>query len=216
MINRAAAAGPSTVPWWMDWRGECAAIVAGGPSVKRADVEKLRDRIHVVAIKVAVDICPWADAVYGCDSAWWASRQALPKFRGLKLTYDGVGPGLNKIQIDRSSDAMLTETPGLVGSGGNSGYQALNLVTQFGATGILLIGYDMRSTGNSPHWYGRNDWPGANNPIDDNYRRWSRAFEGSAQTLRDLGVDVVNASSNTALTCFRRAGIEETLGKWGL
>ena len=95
---------------------------------------------------------------------------------------------LRRIHIEREHDAILVKKPGEVGSGGNSGFQALNLAVQFGALGILLIGFDMKADGNSPHWYGRNDWVGCANPMEHNYQRWCRAFDTSAVRLAELGV----------------------------
>lgn len=222
MINVAARDGPATFPWWPDWRGECAAIIASGPSVKKDQVEALRDRINVMAIKVNVDLAPFADVVYGCDDHWWMHRQGLPKYKGVKLTYGTEAANrykdIYRIDIERKPgcDVILTEKPGRTGSGGNSGFQALNLAVQFGATGILLIGFDMRSDGNSPHWYKRNEWPGSSNPMEDNYSRWRKAFDGSVAILNELRVDVVNCSEYSSLRCYRKATVQDALKGWGL
>jgi hypothetical protein len=218
MINQAAQDGPSSIAWWQDWRGQYAAVIASGPSVKKEQVAQLRGRVRVLAIKRNVDLAPWADAVYGCDAHWWNSRQGLPEFKGLKLAYTSpllMRGEIKQIHIEREHDAILVKKPGEVGSGGNSGFQALNLAVQFGALGIMLIGFDMKPNGNSPHWYGRNDWPGCANPMEHNYQRWQRAFDSSAPMLAELGVDVVNCSTFSALKHFRRASIADTLIGWG-
>lgn len=89
----------------------------------------------------------------------------------------------------------------MVGSGGNSGFQALNLAVQFGARRILLVGFDMNDRG-GVHWYGRNSWPMANNPDHNNFRRWIAAFEGAAPLLKSMGIEVVNLSPHSAIQCF--------------
>lgn len=96
-----------------------------------------------------------------------------------------------------------------VGWGGNSGFQALNLAVNFGARRIILIGYDMQIA-NGVHWHGRHG-SGLNNPAESNVRAWRRHFGSIAGHLADLGVEVVNASRETALTCFPRARIEDAL-----
>lgn len=204
---------------WPDWRGECVAIVASGPSAKGAGVEKLRNRIHVIAIKENVNLCPWADVVYGCDAAWWNHRRGLPEFAGLKLTWGGDAahrapdyPGLEKIRIEVKVDRLLFGEVGLVGAGGNSGFQALNLATQFGATAILLLGFDLQGG----HWYGRNNWANANNPDASNFPRWRRAFEAAAPDLKKSGIDVVNASPSSTLNCFPKMSVDDALRRWGL
>lgn len=216
--NKAAELGPSQFPWWQDWRGECAAIVASGPSVKGMKLDVLRDRIHVIAIKENVNLLPWADVVYGCDAAWWLSRNGLPDFKGVRICHGPQASNkykfINKINIE-NVDKLLTDQPAVIGSGGNSGFQALNLAVQFGATSIILIGFDMH--GNSgTHWYGRNKWPGANNPQDSNYMRWLKGLNAIAPELKRRQIEVVNATPNSAVACFRMKGLDETLCDWGL
>lgn len=105
---------------------------------------------------------------------------------------------------------LIFEPKGTIGGGGNSGFQALNLAVQWGAAKVVLIGFDMTDRG-GVHWYGRNHWPMANNPDQSNFRRWIAAFERAAPLLRRLGVEVVNASRNSALACFPKMDLKDCL-----
>ena len=205
--------------WFPDWRGAAVAIVASGPSTKKAGVGALRGRIKTIAIKENVELCPWADVVYGCDAAWWRNANGLPKYSGLKVAYQDAltagYPDIRIIDIDRHSNAILTDEPGRLGSGGNSGFQALNLAVQFGVTRVLLVGFDMQRSGNLLHWYGHNNGPGRNNPGDDNFKRWRAALDGAAGTLADLGVEVADASESASVA-YRKVSIEGALAEWGL
>lgn len=211
--------GSRCFSWWRDWTGRAIAIVASGPSTKSAGVERLEARLPVIAIKENVDLCPWADIVYGCDAPWWKSRQGLPDYRGIKLAFDarlsGRFPDINLVRIEKETDRILVDEPGVIGSGGNSGFQALNIAVQLGASKIILVGFDMNDQ-NLGHWYGRNRGMGRSNPTEDNFRRWRAAFGAAAPDLKRMGVDVVNASPVTALTCFRRQTIAATLAEWGV
>lgn len=153
--------------------------------------------------------------VYGCDSAWWKFRNGLPEFAGLKVCYGGNGldgyKEIRRIAIDKRKDELLlSKNSGLTGSGGNSGFQALNLAVQWGAKRILLIGFDMSLSGGI-HWYGKNTWQNANNPNDSNFRRWIDAFEGAAALLKSLGVEVINCSPVSAIKSFPHRSIEDAL-----
>jgi hypothetical protein len=204
---------------WPDWNGKACAIIASGPSAKTANVGLLKGKLPVLAIKQNVELAPWADAVYGCDGPWWRQVRGLPKFAGLKLCYDTAACDefrLRKVEIpDKQSNRLLFGEIGIVGAAGNSGFQALNLAAQFGAARILLIGFDVHSRGGE-HWYGRNNWGFANNPTEDNYRRWRAAFDWAAGDLAELGIDVVNASWVSDIKNFRRSSVEQTLAAWGL
>ncbi|WLB14817.1 hypothetical protein QIH87_49760 (plasmid) [Bradyrhizobium elkanii] len=202
---------------WPDWNGRAVAIIASGPSAKKANVGLLRGLMPVIAIKKSVELAPWADVVYGCDHHWWRDVRGLMNFKGLKLAYDrhvcGDEYGIRKVEIpDIYCNKLLFGKVGTVGAAGNSGFQALNLAVQFGASRILLVGFDM----NGEHWYGRNGWAFASNPTEDNFRRWRAAFDGAASDLSELGIDVINASPGSSLKAFRKMSVEQALREWGL
>ncbi len=205
------------MPEWPKW--DAVAIIASGPSVKRADVEQLKGRIPVLAIKKNVELAPWADAVYGCDYPWWRSVRGLPDFNGLKMAYAVRACtefGLTRVLIpDVRSDAIVDGPVGSVGAGGASGFQALNLAVQFGAKRILLIGFDAQGR-SGLHWYGRNTANGMSNPTDSNFRRWRLAFDAVAPGLNERGVDVVNASTLSDVKGFRRMPVADALAEWGM
>jgi hypothetical protein len=165
-----------------------------------------------------VRLCPWADVVYGCDGPWWKARRGLPEYEGLKLAHDtsvcAAYPDVHKVEV-LTQDRVQLDEPGVVGSGGNSGFQALNLALQFGARRIMLIGFDMHA-GSGVHWYGRNAWRNANNPSSPNLMRWRDAFTSEAPQLRQLGIDIVNVSPDSSLRCFEFASLEATLERWNL
>lgn len=213
-MNRAFEEGLRKYDWWPDWRDECVAIVASGDSTKHAKVELTRDRIHVLAVKKNIEICPWAEVCYGCDEAWWKMNDGLPKYKGIKLSHASTlmarYPDIKRVNI-KEQDRMLIEEPLLIGSGGNSGFQAVNIVVQFGVTSIILVGFDLKGE----HWYGRNKFP-MNNPAESNFKRWLDGFNAAAPGLKKMGVEVVNASLDSRITCFPKMTLEETLQKWGL
>jgi hypothetical protein len=205
-------------PWFVDWTGEDCAIIASGPSTKRVDVAALRGKMRVIAIKENIELFPWADVLYGCDAAWWRNANGMPKFTGLKVSATPrVTMRFPDIQIigiaDPSGDKLVLTKPGIVGSGGNSGFQALNLAVQFGAKRILLVGFDM-SDHYGVHWYGRANGNGRSNPAEWNFRRWRAAFGFAAEQLKTVGVQVLNASELSVLTCFPKTTLEQALLEW--
>lgn len=205
--------------WWPDWRGEACAIVASGPSAKNAGVDLLRNRIRVVAINDSYRLCPWADVLYGCDATWWRVKDGVPEFQGLKITQDTAAvakyPDIHKVTLkDLKHDALVWDERGVIGAGGNSGFQAFNLVVQFGAVDIALVGFDMR-VDNGLHWHGRH-LPPLHNPDFQNVARWVRAFNGATESLLLRRVSVVNCSMESAVECFPKMKVEEVLKRWGL
>ncbi len=211
------AKGKGRFDWWPDWRGEAVAIIASGPSTKRVDINSLRNRVRVIAIKQSVDLCPWANVVYGCDWHWWAHRRGLPEFAGPRLVYDAGAaqsfPWLHRVDIDKAQDRILVDEPLRIGSGGNSTFQAVNIGVQFGARGVILIGFDATDR-SGVHWYGRNNWPSSHNPGPPNFRRWRAAMMMAAPSLTRMGVEVVNVSPLTECKAFPRRSLAEVLEEW--
>lgn len=138
----------------------------------------------------------------------------MPDFKGLKICYIGDNNNrpppyedIRRIGIRKNQDRLLFDESAVTGSGGNSGFQALNLAAQWGARRILLFGFDMNAESGA-HWYGRNQWVGANNPDETNFRRWRKAFEAAADQLKQMGIECLNCSPVSALSCFPKISIE--------
>lgn len=117
---------------------------------------------------------------------------------------------LNLVRLYNAEDSRIrTDEPGLLGSGGNSGFQAVNLAVQFGATKIVLVGFDYRID-LGIHWHGRYP-PGLNNPNQTSVARWRERLDSQAKRLADLGVTVLNASEDSALSAFPKVPLMEAL-----
>jgi hypothetical protein len=106
-------------------------------------------------------------------------------------------------------DKLLFSTPGVVGSGGNSGFQAFNLVAQFGVRRIILIGFDMRlDTG--VHFHGPHRQP-LHNPHAATVMRWRQGFDAAAPVLKARGIEVFNASPDSTLQAYPYATVDDVL-----
>lgn len=91
--------------------------------------------------------------------------------------------------------------------GNNSGHSAINLCYLLGAHTIYLLGYDMGDDNGKVHWHG--DHPAQLNNGQGLYDRWIEDMEPLARDLETEGVQVINCSRRTRLSCFPRATVEE-------
>lgn len=152
-------------------------------------------------------LAPWADWLYACDGAWWRVYHAavVAGFSGECWTQDEVAAkqyGLHWIR--GKSDPGLSRDPAVIHHGANGGYQAINLAYHFGASRIVLLGYDMGGT----HWFG--DHP-TSLPVKSSYDAFLREFPALARDLKSAGVEVVNCSRSTALEAFPKSTIDKVL-----
>lgn len=189
--------------------------LAGGPSLSVADVEYCRSRaahhrpFASIAVNNAYRLAPWADVLYAADRKWWTWHHGVPEFQGLKFALEpgaDVWPGVTVLK-DTGYDGLELEAGGLR-SGGNSGYQALGLAVHLGAARVLLFGYDMTL---GPH--GETHWhePHPDGGVRFNPERWVPNFQTLVAPLNALGVEVINCSRRTMLTCFPQQPIETAL-----
>ena len=151
---------------------------------------------------------------------WWQLHKGMKDWPGLRLSHDCRACqeyGINRTQVDNpSNDRLETERHARLGAGGNSGFQAINLAVQFGATKIMLIGIDCGVQGDisrSPHWHGRHPSP-LSNPLQSNFNRWKKAIDGIAGQLKSLGVDVVNCSPPSMLAAYPKMSVPEALERF--
>lgn len=193
---------------WPDWTGETVVIGASGPSQCREDLEAVRGRARVLVINETWRLAPWADALYGCDASWWHKRAPSAKdFRGLRIVGKGDFPGVISAHV-RAVSRMIWNGAA-IGGGGHSGFQAINLAAACGARRIVLTGYDLSVEGGT-HWHGDHG-AGLNNPYPALMARCARLLDEFADELAARGVEVINASRETALTAYPRMSIEDAL-----
>ncbi len=189
--------------------GGTVVCIGCGPSLMLADVEYCRGKATVIAVNDAYRLAPWADALMASDAEWWALNKGVPTFAGLKF---GFGKDAAKwgVQIMRNTgDLGLEMDPTGLKTGRNSGAAAVNLAVHFGASRILLLGYDMQAKDEKhSHWFGAHKRPlRGNSP----YYAFRQMFREMAKPLKKLGVTVINCSRETALEAFPRMALREAL-----
>lgn len=202
------AFGPVPVP--RQWPGETFVCLGSGPSLTQADVDACRGKARLIAIKDAVRMAPWADVLYGAGAdnpgrTWWHREGPGLTFAGLRYTLDPECRHWASV-LGMARSVGLSASPGALALGHHSGYQAMNLAVHLGASKIVLLGYDMQPTGGQDHFFGKHHH-GRTLP----FRLFVSSFPQIVEPLQALGVAVVNASRETALTLFPRQPIEEAL-----
>lgn len=222
-----ARRGEAPIDWFPDWSGQACVIVASGPSAKGVDLASARNRAKFLAVNNSWQLCPWADVLYACDYSWWKLNKGVPDFKGLKVSQHGTCkhnyPDIRIVSCIRSydgGDQIRTEHKGKIGWGRNGGFQALNLVVQFGCKRILLVGFDMRID-LGLHWHGKHPTmvkdkggklqKGLFNPHAEQVKRWRKAMDGAKATLDRLGVTVINCSPVSALTAYPKMKFEDAI-----
>lgn len=200
-----------------------AVILATGPSLRLADCRYARAHADIViAVNDAWRLCPEADILYAADCKWWAHHGEMVNrlFPGRKETLAlpiENGRPAGKLAAEKFGAKWLWSMPGagisidpaFVYDGGNSTYQAMQRAIHEGASRIVFLGLDMQKSGDGKrHFFGSH--PPAMD-LDSPYGTFIKNFEQGAKIVGAMGIDVINASRETALECFPRMGLEEAL-----
>lgn len=185
-------------------------IVGGGPTVKDINISDLDDQL-TIAINNSYKILPNATALYWCDASWIDKNLDQVNNHNCKLrfharpyslsknTYNLKGIGDSTI-LCRTSEYGLDLEPDNV-CGNNSGAHALNLAINMKAKNIVLLGYDMQIIERNTHWHKGHGY-GLRPEIYPN--NFIPSINSMAKKVKELGlnVNIINASTDSALTCF--------------
>lgn len=217
MMTSRSVSRPKIHPVPRTWPGQTFVCLASGPSMTQADADVVRGRARVIAINRTIELAPWAAVWYACDAKFWkwAHRGDIgPTIKGLTTTFAGpkyamtagslAYPGITL--LGKGPSQGLSLDPLKVCLGGNSGYQAINLAVLMGASRILLLGYDMGISAGRQHWH-------ADHPIRQRspYQTFLQAYPTLVKPLADAGVEIINCSRETRLSCFPRMTIDQAL-----
>jgi hypothetical protein len=164
---------------------------------------------------------PWADALYGCDSRWWNEHKGCMGFEGERWSThdDGKSTANNKTQVANDYGVNLVNgaqgvgfstDQGLIHYNDNSGFQALNLAILFGSRYIVLVGFDMRHVGGKSHFFGDHPKSLYQRP---EYQSFVNKFD---KATPPEGVQIINATPDSALTCYPMMGLEDALENYSL
>lgn len=186
-----------------------AICIASGPSLNRDDVDYCRDKARIYVVKEAALMAPWADVLYAADTDWWNDHpDRWRDFKGEKCTVSKAAADCHGLTyLEAKTQLKWSNQRGALATGGNSGFQALNLAVLDGAARVILLGYDY---GYDPgqqnkHWWD-DDHPRPSRI--SNYAEWNRRLASAAPLIP---VPVLNATRQSAITCFPIVNLRDVL-----
>ncbi len=204
--------------------GETAVCIASGPSLSDSDVEYAR--AMKAAGKCRIFVCnnnylkvPEADALFFCDQTFWLWHCLNPEFqafKGPKITLSmDIGQPDVKVMKTGMQDG-ISFLPDMLRTGGNSGYMQVNLAFLYGCKKVILLGYEMQTLKvkqedgtekEKVHWFG--DHPQATPGAF--FQTVVGHFETMLPDLQAHGLEVINCSVPSAITCFPKMALQDAL-----
>lgn len=187
-----------------EWLGEACFVLCGGPSLRaqRELVQQLPGPI--IAVKHAALLRPDADVLFWSgEHAETLAPPVLSVFRGQRIVVRGKGHHVFPLEAKRVGRTdrhyELCDDPTRV-SGYDTGTSAINLAYHFGATTIVLVGYDQTGPSGSP---------GMPQPSKATFDTHMLPLPLFAEDAKRKGIQIVNCSTISRVTCFERGNLED-------
>lgn len=187
-------------------------VIGTGPSLTQEQVD-LASRYRTFGANRAFEF--GVDVLHGCNYQFW--DHYWPQIRELpchkwttRPELDGKYPGLNYIE-ERWIPGLSVDKSYIAAHHG-TGPQLVNLAYHYGCEAILLIGWDMRHKGRR-HYFGEYPDPcyhiTRNLGPDGELTGLIREME----TIRpeDYGIEIVNCTPGSAMTCFPMGDLRDFL-----
>jgi len=198
------------------WADETAVILAGGPSLRGFDATVLyKPGWRVLAINDSWRIAPRCACLYFSDPAWFIDQlRRLPWDLTVTVNFSDVlykrmlvngsfrdefGDHPQVRQLKFTGQTGLEKDPAGLRHGSNSTYAAMNLAYHLGVKRIVLLGLDMRLVNGRSHWHDEPRPDGFAGVLKDSMLPM---FQHLVEPLNDAGVEVINATPDSALTCW--------------
>lgn len=192
---------------------DLAVVAASGNSLTEGQI-KLCEGRHLLVVNDAYRLAPHAEVLYACDPHWWGVHQErLKEFKGERWSSHqrhhndklvcAEKYGLKLVSSDDCEGFSME--PDLIHTGGNSGFQSINLAMIFlGFVGrVILIGFDMKG---DSHFFGKHPFT----LISKDASRFIPHFKRAAQ-IGYPGIEIINCTPGSALECFPTMRLEDAL-----
>lgn len=204
------------------WAGRTAYILGGGPSLLGLDLcqglEGLLKGKRVIGVNTAFKFGPWVDICWFGDGKWfdWNYKE-LAEYPGLKVTCNPnfltekkyFGHGI--LVVGRGKSNGIETKKGYIAWNRSSGASAINFAYHLGSRRAVLLGFDMHSNGKNHNWHKEHKGPSLNNPDFNPYSRFLKPFTQIKEEANALGMEILNATVESALTAFPMVNIKDAI-----
>ncbi len=198
------------------WAGQTCYLVGGGPSLRGFDFDQLRG-LHTIAINRSFLDCPYAEVVCFSDGRFWrwwgpdgSEGQSLPDHPGLKITVQSDRKVSHPTVLNMTGTGRrgLETRRNRLRHGNSTGCAAMNVAWHLGAARIILLGYDGKpAKDGGDNYHGGHPVGYAKAGPVTAYEKMAPYYEPIGLELATRGVEVINASPDSAITCFPKVDL---------
>lgn len=200
-----------------EWKGQTCAIFGGGPSLSPVDRDYVIERgwKRIACNDAGLVFDPYAEVMAFGDPRWFTwNREELHRHQGqYRIHWKKFGdvPGVTLHRV-RQRAGIVSHDPSAVCCN-NTGAAAINIAYLFGATRIVLFGFDMRPVDGKNNWHDRHQLPTkpqvytGEKPVS--HCGFIPLLTQAAKVYKERGIEVINCTPYSALTCFPYQNIRD-------
>jgi hypothetical protein len=198
-------------PWVIKplWGGKTVFILGGGPSLKDEDLSLIHNQ-RVIGVNDAFKLGSWVDLCWWSDCRWaiW-NHEVLSQYTGIILSCVRCHcQHPHTLTVSRLEGSGISERPDGVKWNRSSGGSAINVAYLLGSKKIVLLGYDMKVVDGQHNWHTNHKF----RPKDTIYNnRFIPPFLEIAKDATRLGIEILNATKNSALDMFPKVDLKEVV-----
>lgn len=195
-------------------------VLGGGPSLKDMDLEKIKS-YPVIGTNASVFLGDWVDIVFFGDERFYSWHpEALENFSNRVITCAVQLKNHQKFEYlekvpaseqTKKADPIVWNKKKIAwftNKGGNAGSSAVALACKMGAKQIILLGFDFKTK------EGRHNYHDYHNHTPDKniyQNEFLTHFKRLAEETERLGIQVINATPDSALDVFPKKTLEEVV-----
>ena len=205
--------------WWHD----DVFILGGGPSLNDVNFDLIKGK-HVIGVNnaygdrisdnngklIEYKCRDWVDICFFGDGRWFDWHEVwLRKFKGQIFSCATRARHLERIiYVQRGKSLGIEAKTNAIAWNRSSGAAAISLAYHFGAKRIILLGFDMRMIDGKGNWHTDHKTSRKDASV---YRRFKEVFKHIKEDADKLGVEVLNATPDSAIIDFKFVKLEDVI-----
>lgn len=207
--------------------GKVVYVLGGGPSLKDFDFSFLRNKTVLGAndsyLLNQVYDAPIVNYIMFGDHAWFTRHhgkdtvekqgkkyQGVIHFEGLLFSNASLFIEHPKVTMLKRKVKYFGDDPRFTGWFYSTGASAVHLACQMGASKVVLLGFDMKPTGNKSHNYYVNlKTPFVEDKTIQRHKRGMGLLQKTKLGSPYSSIPILNAGPDSSLTCFPKTDLSE-------
>jgi hypothetical protein len=191
-------------------------VVGGGPSISKTNLDLIKDK-YVLGVNFAFTLGNWVDSLIFGDCRLyesWGYKDLIDSFPGQKYTLcEKLKDDPRFIVYKKCDKHFFCQEKNKLGwrfsFGPNTGSSAINLAVRLALESnikkVVLVGFDGQAKKGQHNFHSYHK----HTPNKTVYYKFQKHFKGLAEDLKEVNIEVLNATPGTVIDSFPKVKLED-------